>query len=361
MATGRIENSSQILIQDSQEVLINKQFKDSFRCRILAIAVAVVTFVAGVVLLALTVTAILAFVPYLVLAALLLLTALACVVFAVFSIPSPISHKEEIVMWFKERKNIDLQKEKEDPDHFGRNITESQCNPLEAFNNSCYTVRNSPTLTEIYDANKNIFFFKDWGPSTFPDVNAQEELLIRTVVGSYLLIEAAVPKLPMLVNELTNHLRSPLKYESLFKKKEEELRRKAFFLFSNRDLATFFLAYTPVYDGYLTLFRAGAKQILVSYLNLRRNRSQKDFFTPGHSCYYARLAFNQTRQLYRQIFNVRKLASIYANKDKDTCCYPWAFIPIYNLLKTEDLGDGFLEQQDTTASPNRSDYDNFFG
>lgn len=54
---GRV-NSSQALNQDCQEVLANKQSKGLLRCRILSIVVAVITFIAGVVLIALTLASI---------------------------------------------------------------------------------------------------------------------------------------------------------------------------------------------------------------------------------------------------------------------------------------------------------------
>ncbi|ACZ33043.1 hypothetical protein CPK_ORF00573 [Chlamydia pneumoniae LPCoLN] len=363
---GRV-NSSQALNQDCQEVLANKQSKGLLRCRILSIVVAVITFIAGVVLIALTLASILTSVPYLALGVFLLLVTLGCIIFALCSEkikkvpPTPISHKEEIIAWFEERKNIDMEKEKEDPEHFGRTATDIPMrSALDQFNHSCHHIHESPTLTETYRGHQDVLLFKDWCPVTLPDVTSEEEVLIRSVVGSYLLIEACVPKVSMLIDELHNKLKSPSERECLFIDKKT-LQRKASFLFTQKDLATFFLAYTRVNDGHLAPFRAGAKWILIHYVRLRRQHNQNDFFTPGHSCYYARLAFNQTQRLYHQLFNVEKLRSIYANMEKDPLCHPWAFIPIYDLLKTEDHGDGFLEQQEDREYPSRAAQDQFWG
>ncbi|SPN73236.1 hypothetical protein C10C_0045 [Chlamydia serpentis] len=364
MSSERIVSHSQIPAQREQEILISKSSQKFQLCRVLSIIVAVLTFIGGGVLLGLTGAAVLPLLPYLILAVILTIVSACLLVTVLYSkrIKKVVgtggveSKHKEVTRWFQERKRVDM----EDPSKSDKN------NALSAFNKSLHFVRNSPTLTDVYKNSQDIFLFKNWSGSNFSDVGQKEEKLIRDIVGCYLLMETTTPKLPQLTKELTNLLNDFLfstlptqLSRSLFGDVTKELGLKILSL-NVKNRATHFLAYTKTYDGFFTVFRAGAQTILKKYSELRRTNDKQLFFTPGHSCYYARLAFNATIELYHSLFNIKQLREIYANKDKDPACQQPALNPIYDLLITTDNGESFLKDHQVRKYGGRSLEDHFY-
>nr|CRI42292.1 Uncharacterized protein BN1224_DC9_AU_00020 [Chlamydia pneumoniae] len=186
----------------------------------------------------------------------------------------------------------------------------------------------------------------NWVPKTMDDVDPVSEIDIRTVISCYKLIKACKPEFRSLISELLRAMQSGLGLLSRCSRYQERAKTV-----SHKDAPLFCLTHSYYRDGYLTPLRAGPRYIINSYINLRRRENPEHFFNPGHPCYYARLAFNESVRIYRKLFNTAELKQMYGAGDyeqqnEDNLKSILSFVQI---LDEKDGFDDFLAtHKDTT-------------
>ncbi|WP_239923116.1 hypothetical protein [Candidatus Chlamydia corallus] len=99
--------------------------------------------------------------------------------------------------------------------------------------------------------------------------------------------------------------------------------------------------------------------MLTFYLYLREGLKEEVFFTEGHPCYYARIAFNETITMYRKLFDIPKLQQIY--RLGDYASQQKGYLKaILNLVLAKDIDNDFLKQHKTTITLSANPLDTFY-
>ncbi|SPN73330.1 IncA protein [Chlamydia serpentis] len=335
------------------------------------LANSVIFLIAGIILLALAASSILSLMPYLVIG--ILLTALSAIIlismvyfFKLTTILSfTKSNDKEISEWIKQQRAYDILLEKENPEEYGadvlrlpfKNISPSKAvreliAAAESSTLKTFYADNAETILFIFWNPKNMF----WNPKAFKDnINHKSEEDIRNVLGGYTLLKNAKALFSTLVNETFEGIKTG---DGLLERCSQYRERAKTTPYRQR--ALFCLTYSCFRDGRLTPFRVIPSHMINSYLSLRQTHHEEDFFTPGHPCYYARLAFNEAVLMYRKLVNISELKKMFVNKDY-RISQEGNLTAILNFVKSTDQGDEFLiEHGKTETEPKYRDSTDLF-
>ncbi|SPN73325.1 IncA protein [Chlamydia serpentis] len=249
----------------------------------------------------------------------------------------------EIDKWVQNQRNIDLRKAEEDPEHFGENVGDGRVGHtaggrFELMVSQC----ESRVLEKLYRENKDLILFKGWVPKTIDGIDRESESHIRNVISCYKLIKACKSKLPEIIKEAQSRI------QILPPKKA-----------SQKELLCFCIQWSGYRFGPLSAIRTGSRVVMNAYLELRKNNPPELFFTPGHPCYYARLAFNNCVELCRNLIDIQQLQQAYDSQDY-SANNNHNIKPILALVKTTDDGAGFLSQHQGLKLDGRSGCDLFW-
>ncbi|ETR80046.1 hypothetical protein X556_0623 [Chlamydia pneumoniae B21] len=314
--------------------------------KITSLVIAFLTLIVGGALIALAGVGVLSFPLGLILGSVLVLFSSiylvsCCKFFTLKEMTMTCSVKSKINIWFEKQRNKDIEKALENPDLFGenkRNVgNRSARNQLEMILHETDGI----ILKKIYERNQNVLLFMNWVPKTIDHVDPESEIDIRKVVSCYKLIKACQPEFRSLISELLGAIRCGLRL--LKHSKYQEQARTV----SDEDAPLFCLTRSYYQDGYLTPLRAGPRDLINHYIHLRRRENPKHFFSPKHPCYYARLAFNDSVCVYRELFDIERLTKMYIEGDYSKE-QEKNLQAILSFVKTLDEGKDFLiEHKDT--------------
>ncbi|ACZ33152.1 hypothetical protein CPK_ORF00683 [Chlamydia pneumoniae LPCoLN] len=348
--------------QASVRKSIPEKIFESKLIKITSLIIALLALVSGIALTALAGVGVLSVLPCLILGIVLIVLSFCFLLFCckfptLKEIPvkeMPVSKKNfdpEINRYFQEQRHKDLELALQNPELFGENTKEpetdrSATSQLKAMLQEA----NGLVLKKIYEKNQDVVLFMNWAPKTMDHVDPKSETNIRLVISCYKLIKACQLEFPSLVDEVLLGMKC-CAWESFKLVRQYQEQAKTV---SAKNAPLFCLTRSYYRDGHLTPLRAGPRAALSNYLDLRRRENSEKFFNPGHPCYYARLAFNETIQIYRTLFDISKLQIMFESGDYEKGQRENIAV-ILNFVKTLDDNEkvNFLLRHNDTRIPGR--------
>ncbi|ETR79692.1 hypothetical protein X556_0972 [Chlamydia pneumoniae B21] len=249
-----------------------------------------------------------------------------------------------------------------------------------------YWVQESPEFTQVGEkfsladarnealkhalADLNLFFqsraelvsFKNWGCSSMEKITEQQEVWVRCIVGSYALLKDSLEcLLPRLMYSLFWGLLHQIKYSPWIEARHKE----SLDFVKTQDYAslekqvTFAYTRTHYHDGGMVFYREIPRFMLGSYLALRKDVDAGFFFEEGHPCYVARQAFNSGIRLYRKLFDIEDLTILFEQRNYDPE-HQQGLKSLIDWMKCEDHGPDFLRQHGGSDYPTSGHTGMFF-
>ncbi|SPN73585.1 hypothetical protein C10C_0418 [Chlamydia serpentis] len=322
--------------------ILNKESLVTKFSRIHFFVISLLALVAGIVLIALALVT-LPLVPALIPGIVLVALASVFLIYKFYSTKcmSVISDEAFILLevWFAEQQHKDMQV------NHGAHVKDFKGRSARQYSRLVIKQAKNPELKQIYKEKKYVLLFMYWQLKAIDGINQDSETAIRKIVSCYKLIRACAGNFNEIIRPVFSDLQA-----SHYQEKARAIPPE--------DHALFCLTYCWYNAPYLTPLRAGPRCILNRYLDLRRQNDARNFFTPGHPFYYARLAFNESVRLYRGLFNINKLQKMYNQKD-----YSYRqernLYAILSFIKTTDDGSDFLTQHKNTKRISRLGADGF--